>query len=82
MHIEGDSVIFSTGRRRYANNGIIGIAPDMEITEGSDGGFYRGKDQESWRSPAELLTTAELLELADYMIEQWQQFRAMQGDAP
>lgn len=40
MKIENDKVIFSTGKTRPANCGIIGLGPDMEVTEGYDGLFF------------------------------------------
>ena len=69
MKINGDDVIFSTGRLAYANNGIIGIGPNMTIYDGYDGIFCL--DMESGD-----FTSTELVELADYMIEQWTKFRA------
>jgi len=75
MKIEGNYIIFSTGKTRYANGGIIGLAPDMEVSEGYDGEFYNG---DGWRDEEESLTKAELVELADFMIEQWQKFRSLQ----
>lgn len=62
LKIEGDNVIFSSGRRDYANCGIIGLGPDGSISGGYDGGFpSHGRD----------LTKAEQIELAEYMIQQW-----------
>lgn len=78
MKIEGDTVIFSTGKTSYANCGIIGLSPRMDVSEGYDGGFYNGPDSEDWKDEEERLTKAELIELADYMIEQWQKFRSLQ----
>ena len=40
MKIKDDEVVFSSGRREYANCGIIGINPKMEITEGYDDIFF------------------------------------------
>lgn len=78
MKIEGDKVIFSTGKARSANCGIIGLSPEMGVSEGYDGGFYSGPDGEEWRDEEEKLTKEELVELADYMIEQWLKFRLLQ----
>lgn len=74
MKIVKDTVIFSTGTERYANNGIIGLAPDMEVSEGYDGGFWSREESEYRENP---LTPAERVELADFMIEQWKTFRDM-----
>jgi len=62
MKIEGDDVIFSNGKVKYANCGIIGISPDGNVTEGYDGGFT-------------IMTDEERVELADYMINTWQEFK-------
>lgn len=74
MKIDGDDVIFSTGAVRYANNGIIGLSPDMRVTEGYDGGLW-SPEEAAWRD--DCLTPAERVELADYMIERWKTFRDM-----
>jgi hypothetical protein len=58
-----------TGRGFYANNCIVGIAPDTDgtgvsISEGYDGGI-----------DIDDMTPEEKIELADYMINLWQQFK-------
>lgn len=73
MKIKGDRCIFSTGTRLFANRGVIGIGPNLEVTEGWDGGFYNPSsyfDEED--SP---LTPVERVELADFMIGQWKKFK-------
>lgn len=76
MRIEGDTVIFSSGRRRDANCGIIGLSPDLHVTGGYDQGFYTPL-QEGMPpgDQSNALTPSERIELADYMIEQWQRFK-------
>ena len=74
MKIIKDTVIFSTGTKRYANNGIIGLGPDYNVSEGYDGGFWAPCESEYRESE---LTPAERIELADYMIERWKTFRDM-----
>lgn len=69
MKIEGDDVIFSTGTVKYANNGFIGLSPEGDVSEGYDGGFFSSDDF----TPD--LTPAECVELAEYMILEWQAFR-------
>ena len=66
MKIKDDKVIFSTGKEKYANNGIIGLSPELDITEGYDGGFEEDEDD---------LTKEEQIELAEYMIEAWARFK-------
>ncbi len=74
MKAEGDDIIFSTGTRKYANDGIIGIDDDLEVTEGYDGGFY-------WyeHNRTNALTKEEHLELADFMIDRWSKFKSLVG---
>lgn len=64
MKIDGDDLIFSTGKKVYANNGIIGISPSGEISEGYDGDI-----------DTENLTPEEKLELANYMLVKWESFK-------
>jgi hypothetical protein len=71
MKIEGDKVIFDSGRERYAHCGIIGLSPELSVSEGYDGGFWH-EAEKSWRD--DTLTPEELLDLALYMIGQWQEF--------
>ena len=72
MKIDGDTVIFSTGKERSANCGIIGLEPyHLEVTEGYDGGFHN----DDWWDEPDKLTAAEQIELADYMIELWGKFK-------
>lgn len=54
----------STGRRVYANNGILGIGPD--------GGIYEGYDSCVLDDD---FTDDERAEIADYMIELWQAYK-------
>ena len=82
MKIEGDFVTFSTGRKKHANYGIIGIGPDDdEISGGFDGTIYRSDwipDKEDIGEDGEdhgcHLTPAEQIELADYMMKRWEAF--------
>jgi hypothetical protein len=76
MRIDGDDLIFSNGRRVYANFGSIGIGDDLRVCYGGDGGIaaWPGDDM-----PEYVLTEAERLELADYMIALWTKFRDADG---
>ncbi len=64
MKVDGDDLIFNTGRKVYANNGIVGINEQLRISEGYDGGFEENR-----------LTEEERLELAAYMIDLWGKWR-------
>ncbi len=79
MEIKGDTVTFSSGRTRYANRGIIGLSPDLTVSEGYDGGFQT--EPYEWDEPDESdLAKEDRIELADYMIAQWQRFKDKQTD--
>ena len=65
-------VVFSSGRERPCYGKIIGVTQDMAVSYGFDGTLWSGEDEDLYDDP---LTTADLLELADYMIEQWQKFK-------
>lgn len=75
MQINGDDVIFSTGKRKTANHGIIGLGPDNQVSGGYDDGFFNPADEDAWYKKPEL-TPVECVELADFMILRWQEFRA------
>lgn len=64
MKITGDDVIFNTGKKQYANNGIIGISPSLSVCTGYDDGYFENG-----------LTVPERKELADYMIKKWEKFK-------
>lgn len=66
----------STGRKFYANNGLISISYTGEIAEGYDGdirlegSYYDGVNlSQAW-------TDAEKVELANYMIGLWEAFKS------
>jgi len=76
----------STGREVYAHRGLIGISVSdrdsdedshgFEISEGYDGHLdVNGHYDYVSNGVVEAWTEAEKLELADFMIQQWQAFR-------
>lgn len=79
IKVELDLITFSSGREAYANLGVVGLGPNLEIFEGYDGTiefapgerlFERtGEHQEHW------LTADDLRELADHMIAEWTRYR-------
>lgn len=73
MRINGDEVLFSSGKNLYAYNGIIGLSPVMDVTGGYDQRFYDQPTEDDDFEPS--LTKEEQIELADYMIAAWQKFR-------
>lgn len=73
MKIIGDKVIFSTGKELYANAGILGINSSLEVSEGSDGDFFTGMVIPGIDEGT--LNKAEQIELSDFMIGLWNQFK-------
>lgn len=65
-----DQYVFSSGRRMYANGGILGLGPgsDSTVTEGYDGYFEESADS-AW-------TTEERQQLAAMMIRRWRAWAA------
>ena len=74
MRRDKDYCVLSTGRRFYANNGIIGIDDDGNISEGYDGGIHT-EGYEWPDEPEPPWTPAERAELADEMIRRWEAFK-------
>lgn len=74
MKIERGKVVFSSGRERHCNCGIIGLGPDGSVSEGYDGSLWSSAfpDSEIHDAP---LTDDDLIELADFMIARWTEFR-------
>ncbi len=72
--INEQTLIFSTGRRVSALRGVIGISPYLEVFQGHDGILI---PKEAFLDDNDALTDAERIELADYMIEQWNKFKKL-----
>jgi len=75
VDFEGDALrneyIFTSGRRMSANCGIVGIDPDLKLSEGYDGDVeYPTLDTDEFS-----LTAEDMHELADMMIARWQAFK-------
>ena len=68
--------ILSNGKEFYANQGIIGIAPTGKddgatfLYEGYDGSLY-----DQYADFENEFSNDELIEIAEYMIEQWGNFK-------
>ena len=81
MEYDGHDYTLKSGRKFAANNGIVGIAPDLDVREGYDGGvqFFDSWDFDC--APGEELkeinpwTAEDYAELADAMIALWQAFK-------
>jgi len=72
--------VLSTGREFYAHLGIIGCADqaNQEYQDGNVGTFFTAYGFDSDLALDEW-TQAERVELADFMIDQWQRFKAGDG---
>ncbi len=66
MRIDGDVVKFRSGRREYANLGIIGINSTGDVSGGYDDGFGGDNDV--------AMSQKERVELAEHMINLWKLF--------
>ncbi len=66
---DSDYALLSTGKRLYVNCGIIGLSPEGAVSGGYDNPVFHPDDDGK-------LTPAECIELADYMLAEWQKFRA------
>jgi hypothetical protein len=75
MILKNDEIIFNSGRHEYCFSGIIGLSPDNELSYGYDGTF-EGKEapEDDYRS-YEGLSKEEQVEIADFMINRWNEFR-------
>ncbi|GEM_PF-4430257 len=70
---ENEMLVFSTGTRLSANCCIVGLGVvDVGVYGGSDDVLLSPR----WQPP---ISEAECMEMADYMILRWQQFRAQHG---
>lgn len=75
-----DYLEFSTGKKVYANNTVVGIrlggeeAERLDVFDGSDGGIAL-PDADIYPY-TDRLTAAECVELADAMLKKWSEFRA------
>jgi hypothetical protein len=70
--VKQQTYTLTTGRRFYANGGIIGINEHGDISEGYDGGVELKRD---WDEEFHAWTDDERAELADEMVRRWTRFR-------
>jgi len=75
---DNDTMTFSSGKTIDCYGAMIGLSPDMTVGGGYDEPIHFPPDHRDggW------LTPAEQIELADYMIGQWQQFRELAVQTP
>ncbi len=68
----GDLIRLSSGKEVYANNLILGIGPDLQISGGYDQGIPIKADEFG----GDGLSPAEVCELADIAIDRWNKLKA------
>lgn len=79
MKADRDELIFSTGKTVRINRGIVGICladhqkDRAKLFYGYDGDIDMPEDV--YAEPAQRLTHAECVELADEMLKRWAEFR-------
>lgn len=71
MTRNGDTLTLSTGRKVYANCGIVGINDKLSTSEGYDGDLPTRDEFD----PESDWAADERRELADYMIALWTRYR-------
>lgn len=77
--VKGQTFVFSTGRRISVTRDVVGISPHLEVFQGSCGVLL---PSEPFLDDDDALTSQECVELADYMLGKWQDFKAMQSVQP
>jgi hypothetical protein len=75
--VKDSTYTLTTGRRVYANRGILGIDEHGHVSEGYDGGVELERD---WDDTFQPWTPAERAELADEMIRRWSRFKSRPPD--
>lgn len=79
MQRSKDGYVFSTGKKIRASYGIIGLAPHdtdeaiWSVSDGYDGTIEASYDSHHDDEPR--LTPTERIELADYMIALWTEYK-------
>ncbi len=75
-----DEIILKSGKKIYAHRNIVGIDDKLELSQGYDGGMPATPNCDYYADMDDnILTKEETLELADLMINRWQQFRKING---
>jgi hypothetical protein len=73
MEINDNKITLSTGKILTAWNGAVGLSPEGFIGGGYDDNIYNPEYQDEDNEKG--LTDVELVELSDYMIKQWTDFK-------
>jgi hypothetical protein len=92
MEVKEDKLIFSTGKEVYCFCEIVGISLSLgehlnKLTDGYDGKIVTVLDIEDYDKKEfsedypNALTIEECIELADHMIKEWQEFKALADQA-
>jgi hypothetical protein len=76
IKFDGDTITFSSGRTLYANRGIVGISLEPKFNE-EYYDIYEGYDGTIFWPDLDEGANADMVELAEMMIERWKSFRAL-----
>lgn len=70
-------IVFKSGRSITPNCGIVGIGPELGVSEGYDNGMdWPPIEWGDGVKEEDALTADDMRELADLMIDRWQRFKA------
>ena len=72
MKIVENKILFLSGEESNAYGGVIGLSPTYEVHGGYDEDIYA---EHMWEWEEDKLSKEDLLELADYMIDEWNKFK-------
>jgi hypothetical protein len=75
---DGRRIKFSSGRVLEPYAGVVGLSADGYVYGGYDDQFWDGKP-DPWDAPQNL-DAADMVELADAMIERWRAFKQRLSD--
>jgi hypothetical protein len=73
IRIDGDDIIFSSGRVRDFNGGIVGLSPSLSIHGGFDQDVHAEYHQSEGINEYQGLSADDIRELAELMIMRWQE---------
>ena len=72
--LQGQTIVFSSGRRLRVERGVLGISPRLEVFQGHSGVLV---PSEPFLDDNDALTSQERIELADHMLVLWQAFKEL-----
>lgn len=83
MRLEEEELVFNTGKRYSVNRAIVGLCIGLgdedgalRVYEGYDGGIAIPGDEDMYFDASKVLNESECVELAEFMIAKWAEFKA------